>query len=82
MAREEKKIRISLINKRYGKFVTIIEGISKDVDVRKVLRELKTSLACGGTYKNDSVALQGDHKERVRGILIKLGFPADKIEVS
>jgi len=82
MAREEKKITVSLVNKRYGKTVTIIDGISKDVDIRKVLKELKTSLACGGTYKNDSVELQGDHKERVKTLLVKLGFPSDNIEVS
>jgi translation initiation factor 1 len=82
MAREEEKIRVSLVNKRYGKNVTVIEGISSDVDVRKVLRELKTRLACGGTYKNKTVELQGDHKNKVKDALVKLGFPAEKIEVS
>jgi translation initiation factor 1 len=82
MAREEKKVRVYLVNKRYGKFVTTIEGISRDVDVRNVLRELKTRLACGGTFKNDSIELQGDHKEKVKAILVRMGFPADKIEVS
>ncbi len=81
MAREEQKIEVSLIKKRYGKTVTVISGISKDVDVKKVLKELKTKLACGGTYKNDTVELQGNHEKRVKDLLVKLGFPADKIEV-
>ncbi len=82
MAREEEKILISLTKKRYGKTVTIIEGISKDVDIKNVLKQLKTKLACGGTYKNNTVELQGDHKGRVKDILIKLGFPNSKIEIS
>ena len=82
MAREEEKIKISLVSKRYGKNVTIIDGMSKDVDIKKVLKELKTKLACGGTYKNKTLELQGNHKNRVKDLLVKLGFPADKIEVS
>jgi translation initiation factor 1 len=82
MAKEEEKIKISLIKKRYGKTVTILEGISKDVDVKNVLKQLKTNLACGGTYKNDTVELQGDHLARIKDLLVKLGFPGEKIEVS
>jgi translation initiation factor 1 len=82
MAREEEKIKISLVSKRYGKNVTIIDGMSKDVDTKKVLKELKTKLACGGTYKNKTLELQGNHKRKVKELLVKLGFPAEKIEVS
>ena len=82
MAKEEEKIKVSLIKKRYGKSVTILEGISKDVDVKNVLKQLKTKLACGGTYKNKTVELQGDHKNRVKELLVKLGFPSEKIDVS
>jgi len=82
MAREEEKIKISLIKKRYGKTVTVIEGISKDVDIKKILKELKTKLACGGTYKNKSVELQGNHRGKLRELLVRLGFPNNKIETS
>ena len=82
MAKEEEKIKVSLIKKRYGKTVTILEGISKDVDVKNVLKQLKTKLACGGTYKNKTVELQGDHKARIKDLLVKLGFPSEKIELS
>ena len=82
MAREEEKVKVSLIKKRYGKSVTLIEGISKDVDVKKVLKELKTKLACGGTYKHGTVELQGNHVRKMKDLLIKLGFPAEKIDVA
>lgn len=82
MAKEEEKVKVSLIKKRYGKTVTLIEGISGDVDIKNVLKELKTKLACGGTYKNKTVELQGNHKNRVKELLVKLGFPDDKIELA
>lgn len=82
MAKEEEKIRVSLINKRYRKTVTVIEGISKDVDIKKILKELKTKLACGGTYKNKTLELQGNHAAKIKELLVKLGFPGEKIEIS
>ncbi|MCK4336028.1 MAG: stress response translation initiation inhibitor YciH [Candidatus Aenigmarchaeota archaeon] len=82
IAKEEEKIRISSIRKRFGKRVTLIEGISRDVNSKGILKELKTKLACGGTMKDDVIELQGDHRRRIKEILVKLGFPGDKIEVS
>jgi translation initiation factor 1 len=82
IAKEEEKIKVSSSKKRFGKTVTTIEGISKDVDIKNVLRELKTKLACGGTVKNGMIELQGDHRKKIKDILIKLGFPEEKIEVA
>ncbi len=62
--------------------MTIIRGIDTEkIDIRELLKTLKSKLACGGTYKNDEVELQGDHRARAKQILIKEGFPADIIEV-
>lgn len=82
IAKEKEKIRVSETKRRYGKSITIITGISKDVNIKNVLKELKTKLACGGTLKNDTIELQGNHKNKIKGILVKLGFPEDQIEVS
>ncbi len=82
MAREEEKIKVSLTDKRYRKTVTVIEGISGDVDIKNVLKELKTKFACGGTYKNKTVELQGNHLKRIKDVLVKMGFPAEKIEIA
>jgi translation initiation factor 1 len=82
IAREEEKIKVSFTRKRFGKKVTLIEGISRDVDSKGILKELKTKFACGGTIKNGVIELQGDHRRKIREMLVKLGFPGDKIEVS
>ncbi len=82
IAKEEEKIKVSSVQKRFGKRVTIIEGISRDVDSKGILKELKTKLACGGTIKDNVIELQGDHRKRIKDILVKMGFPGDKIEIS
>jgi translation initiation factor 1 len=82
IAKEEEKIKVSTVKKRFGKSVTIIEGVSKDVNSRDILKELKTKLACGGTIKDNVIELQGDHRRKIRDILVKLGFQSEKIEIS
>jgi translation initiation factor 1 len=81
MVKEEKKIRVFTVERRYRKVATVIEGISKELDTKQILKELKTGLACGGTIKNGVIELQGNHKARIKDILIKLGFPKDRIVV-
>jgi len=81
IAKESEKIRVLEVKKRYGKVNTVVEGISKDVDTRSVLKELKTKLACGGTVKDGVIELQGRHRDKVKAILVRLGFREDQIEV-
>ncbi len=44
-------------------------------------KKLKGELACGGTVKDGRIELQGDHRNRVKDILIKSGYSEDLIEV-
>lgn len=82
IAKEAQRIKIYLSTRRYKKSMTVIKGIdTSKIDVKKLLKKLKSRLACGGTYKNDVVELQGDHRERVKEILVKEGFPPEMIEV-
>ena len=82
LAKEKEKIKISGIKRRYGKYITTVEGLSKDVDPKKIMKELKGKLACGGTLKKGVIELQGNHKDKVKQVLVKLGFQEDQIEVS
>lgn len=82
LAKEKEKIRVYMERRRFGKAITIVAGLTKDVDIKNVMKELKQKLACGGTVKGATVELQGDHKNRVKAVLVKMGFPADQIEVS
>ena len=52
------------------------------MEPEKMLKEFKKKLASGGTYKNERIELQGDHRENVRRLLLSYGFSEEQIEVS
>lgn len=75
IAREQQDIKIYTVKRRYGKMVTIVEGINaNDIDINDLARQLKTKCASGGTVKDGNIELQGDHKKKVLEALIELGF--------
>lgn len=81
IAKEEQRIQVVIIKRKFGKLITVVKGInSKDIDLKETAKRLKSKLACGGTIKNDTIELQGDHKQRVKQELIKMGFAAETIE--
>jgi len=80
IAKSSQRIQIKTDKKRYGKIVTIITGFENGVNVKKIAKELKNELACGGTYKDNIVELQGDHTKRIKSLLIKQGFNENSIE--
>jgi translation initiation factor 1 len=79
IAREQQQIKIYSMKRRYGKIVTIIEGIdSSDIDLDDLARKLKTRCASGGTVKDGRIELQGEHKRKVEKVLNEMGFLVDK----
>ncbi|MGB0653292.1 MAG: stress response translation initiation inhibitor YciH [Thermoplasmatota archaeon] len=77
IAREQQEIRITVDSRRYGKKMTIVEGISDShIDLDNLLSQLKGRCACGGTVKDGNIELQGDHSKKVRLVLDELGFQA------
>ena len=82
ISKDQQRIKIRMETREWGKPTTIIIGISeKDQDLGLLAKKLKTFCACGGTAKNNSIILQGDHRDKVRNILVDLGFPEDNIEL-
>ncbi|MCK4714084.1 MAG: stress response translation initiation inhibitor YciH [Candidatus Aenigmarchaeota archaeon] len=82
IAKEQQKIQIRTVRRRYGKKMTVIEGIDeKQIDLKELGKELKQKLACGGTSKKGQIELQGDHSEKVKKMLVEMGFSPELIEV-
>ncbi len=82
IAKESQRIRVYVVKKKFDKYSTIVEGLEeKSIDIKDVAKKLKSYLACGGTVKRGRIELQGDHRQKTRESLIKLGFAAQTIEV-
>lgn len=68
--------------RKFGKVVTVIEGLDeKQLDLKDLTKNLKEKLACGGTSKDGRIELQGDHKSRVKNVLVVLGFSPEMINI-
>lgn len=80
IAKTEQRIKIKTDERRYGKVITLVTGLSNDVDMKELAKKLKSELACGGTVKNNIIELQGNHRKKVKPILARFGFPEDTIE--
>jgi translation initiation factor 1 len=82
IVKESMRIKITSDTRRFGKTTTIISGIDgKDIDLRDLARQLKSKLACGGTVKEGNIELQGEHKEKVKEILITIGYSPESIDI-
>jgi translation initiation factor 1 len=63
--------------RRSGKIVTVVAGLDPAAsDLPTLLKTLKKTLATGGTVAGPEIELQGDHRERILGILKSMGYPA------
>ncbi|MBI4150583.1 translation initiation factor [Candidatus Woesearchaeota archaeon] len=82
IAKESQTIEVQLEKKKFNKNYTVVAGIDqKEIDIKDVASKLKEKLACGGTVKDGKVELQGDHRNRVKDILVELGFAPEMIVV-
>ncbi len=82
IAREEQtSIRVYIERRKWGREVTVIAGLSKDIDLKPLTKRLKKKLATGGTTKDGRIELQGNFIRTVAPILINEGFPETSIEL-
>ena len=79
IAKTEQRIQIQTAKKKFGKVITIVSGF-QGVDLKNIAKNLKQELACGGTVKDKTIELQGNHLKAVKQALIKIGFSEDTIE--
>jgi translation initiation factor 1 len=78
IAREQQRIRIYSDKRRYGKVMTVVEGIDEsDINMDELARKLKTKCAAGGTVKDGRIELQGEHKKKVQEALKQMGFTVE-----
>ncbi len=60
---------------RGGKTVTVVFGLPQNAEFLKDLaQDLKRACGTGGAVRDDGVELQGDMRDRVRGLLTARNF--------
>lgn len=77
---EAQKIKVYTTKMKFGKLVTVVEGLSPD-DIARTAKDLKKKLACGGTGKEGRIVLQGNHKDKVAKLLVSLGYNESSISM-
>jgi len=76
----QKEPMICKYEKRKGKATTIIEGYTgAEEDFKILAKELKTKLSVGGTFKDDSIIIQGDYRDKIMAILKEKGFKVKRV---
>ena len=72
----QQNLRVEVSRKgRGGKTVTVITGFSHSPDaLANLARQLKAHCGTGGTVKDDSIEIQGDHREKLVAVLGTKGY--------
>ena len=66
--------------KRNGKPVTVIEGYTgADSDFKQLAKELKTKLSVGGSFKDDTLIIQGNYRDKIMVLLKEKGFKVKRV---
>ena len=60
---------------RAGKAVTLVKKLILSEEALKALaKKLKQECGTGGTIKEGVIEIQGEHREKIAGVLQKLGY--------
>lgn len=66
--------------KRKGKPITIIDGYNGATqDFKTLAKEIKTKLSVGGSFKNDTIIIQGDYRNQIMEMLKEKGFSVKRV---
>jgi translation initiation factor 1 len=76
----QQKLKVLIDRKqRKGKSVTLVTGfIGAEDELKDLSKLLKSKCGVGGAAKNDEIIIQGEFKEKVFEILIKMGYSQTK----
>lgn len=66
------EIHVRLFQRKAHKYICTIEGLSKDIDLKKMVKQMKDQFHCNGSFTPDgTIQLQGDHRTEIIEFLTK-----------
>ncbi|MCC6508036.1 MAG: translation initiation factor [Pirellulaceae bacterium] len=72
---DKQTARLQVEKRPKGKLVTVVSGLKPTAsDLPALLTVLKNACGAGGACKEGSLEIQGDHLDRVRQTLQKIGY--------
>ena len=61
--------------RKRGKVVTLVRGlVDEENHLTELLTQLQSTCGAGGTVRDGVIELQGQHLDRVRAVLLELGY--------
>ncbi|WP_146523297.1 translation initiation factor [Stieleria varia] len=67
--------RVRVDQRKHKRKVTVVAGLSPEKsDLADLLSKLKSACGAGGTIVEDQLELQGDHLQRVKDEMLKIGY--------
>lgn len=75
---QQQQVRVQVSRKgKGGKTVTIVAGLQHSPEELAMLaKQLKNQCGTGGTVREDTIEIQGDHAKKLVEILVGLGYKA------
>ena len=66
--------------KRKGKATTVIDGYTGATsDFKQLAKEIKQLLSVGGSFKDDTIIIQGDYRDKIMEFLKEKGFKVKRV---
>ena len=72
-------VRIRLDRRASDRLVTVVSGLpGRPAEIAALAKSLKSACGAGGTVKDGSLELQGDHRDKVEVALAALGVKSKR----
>lgn len=72
---EKQTAKVRVDRRKHRRLITVVWGLSGESnDLPALLSQLKSACGSGGTLQGDQIELQGDHLDRVKAQLGKIGY--------